>query len=237
MTLLTIIQDACDESGFDAPTSVVDSTDQTVVQMLALANRSGKSLATRFPWQEGIREFTHTTLAAELQGTVESLMPGFNWLLYETLWNRTLVNPVAGPIFPFEWQGLNATGITGPYGEFRVRQKKLYILPAPTAGQTVAGEYASRYWCASSGGTDQERWADDDDVGLIPEDLLTLDLIWRFLKKKGLDYAEEKLEAEMQINNSMARNGSNRVLNLAGGRLLEEQCPTGLLVPPGNWGL
>lgn len=236
MTVLSIVQDAADELGIPRPTTVISNTDPSVMQLLALANRSGKSLCHRFPWQECILEFTHTTLAAESQGTVESIMPGFNWHLYHTIWNRTLRTIVDGPLFPPEWQFLKASSVTGPYSEFRIRGKTLRMIPSPTAGQTMAGEYVSRYWCETSGGTDQEEWVADTDVGILPEDLLTIDLVWRWKRAKGLDYAEEKMEAEIVINNAMARNGSNRVMNLEG-MSIHDDYPTGIFVPSGTWSL
>lgn len=237
MTLLSVVQDACSEIGLSEPSTVISNTDPTVMQLLALANRGGKALAQRFPWEESIREFTHTALAAELQGTVESIMPGFNWLVYESLWNRTLQNPVEGPLYPDEWQYLKASSVTGPYSQFRIRQKNLYMIPAPTAGDSVAGEYHSRYWCQSSGSAAQERWAADDDTGLLSEDLLTLDLVWRWNRAKRLDYAEEKMEFEIQVNNAMSRSGASRVMNLGGGELLAEDFPSGIAIPPGSWSL
>lgn len=234
MTLLVIIQDAANEVGVDAPDTVIGNTDPNVVRLLALSNRGGKALARRYPWQELTKEFTHTTLAAESQGLVESIMPGFNWDVYHTIWNRTLQQSVDGPLFPREWQHLKAMGISGPYPQFRIREKTLRCIPTPTAGQTFAGEYVSRYWCQSSGGTGRDRWAADDDTGVLNEDLLTLDLIWRWKASQGLAYAEEKQEAEIQINQAMAVNGSNRILNLEGDT---DEFPFGVVAPPGNWSL
>lgn len=230
MTLLTIVQDVCNEIGLAAPNTIIGNTDLTAKQMLAISNRSGKQLAQRFAFQELIKETTHTTLAAELQGTVESIMPGFNWYLYETIWNRTTSDRVWGPLYPREWQFLKASNVTGPFPEFRIRDKKLYMLPAPTVGQTIGMEYVSRYWCESSGGTDQEKWAADTDTGILPEDMLSVDLKWRFLKAKGLDYAEEMRDAEIYINNAMARSGARRTINMAGS---ERQ--VGLRIQEGSW--
>lgn len=232
MTLLTIFQDACDELKLDRPTTVVSNTDQNVRQLLALSNRSGKQLAQRHAFQELVTEATHTTVAAELQGTVESIMPGFNWLLYETLWNRTTRDSVEGPLFPSEWQFLKASNVTGPYPEFRIRNKSLYMIPAPTASQTIGLEYVSRYWCESSGGTDQQKWAADTDVGILPEDMLTIDLIWRFKAANGIDYAEDMRQAEFYINNAIARSGGRRKINMGdSSRLIGDV----IRVPDGDW--
>lgn len=236
MSLLTIVQDALVETGIAGtpPPNVIGNTDPTTVQALALANRAGKALAARWQWQECMREFTHTTLAAELQGDVDTIMPGFNWTLYRTLWNRDLQEHLGGPLYPSEWQYQKASSTAGVYSDYRIRGNSLYMLPAPAAGETIAGEYASKYWCESSGGTAQARWAADTDTGLLDEDLLCMDLKWRLLRAKGMDYAEEKMEAEIQINLAMARNGSNRIIN-SGEPERERAASVG--VPDGNWNL
>lgn len=236
MTLLTIVQDAAAEVGIPIPSTVVSNPDSTVVRLLALSNRGGKALAQRFPWQELVSEWTLTTTATESQGLVETIMPGFNWDIYQTMWNRNTKFPITGPLFPAEWQFLKALNITGPWPQFRIRGDELLCIPVPTAGDTYAGEYVSRYWCQSSGGTGQERWAADTDSGVLREDLLTLDLIWRYKKAIGLDYAEEKMEAEMQINNAMSRSGSNRILNLEADAA-ERDWPKGISAQAGNWPL
>lgn len=237
MTLLSIVQDACNEIGLPAPSTVIGNTDKTVKQMLALSNRSGKMLAQRFEWQELITEEVHTTTAAEDQGAVETLMPGFNWYIYQTAWNRTQQEPMGGPLYPAEWQHLKATSVTGPYYDFRIRTKKLLMIPTPPADETVALEYISRYWCSDSTGvTNREKWSVDTDIGRLPEDLLTLDLKWRFKQAKGLPYAEEFRDAEMAINNAMARNNGPRKMNLdmAG---VEADNYYGVRIPEGSWDL
>jgi len=233
MTLLTIIVDACNEIGISAPSAVIGNSDFTVIQMLALANRSGKTLAQRHAWQELTREATHTTVATESQGLVETIAPGFNWPVYESMWNRTAQNYVSGPLSPQDWQFLKAISVTGPYPDFRIRQKTLYMIPAPTAGQTVAFEYITRYFCQSPTGVAQERWADDADTGILNEDWLTLDLIWRWKAKKGLDYAEDFNEFERVINNAIARDGGNKILDMGDGNGTVGM--RGACVPLGSW--
>lgn len=234
MTLLTIIQDCANEVGVLSPTSVIGNADSNIVRLLQLSNRGGKALAQRFAWQELIKEFTFTTVAAELQGLITTLMPGFNFDLYQTMWNRTTIFPVGGPLFPQEWQFLKALNMSGPWPQFRVRGNQLLCNPVPTAGQTIAGEYVSKFWCQSSGGSGQARWVADTDTGSLSEDLLTLDLVWRWKSSRGLDYSEEKQEFEIQVNNAMSRNGSNRTLSLEGS---PNGFRGGVLVPQGNWSL
>lgn len=236
MTLLSIIQDACDEIGLPQPSSIISNTDTTVRQLLARSNRSGKMLAQRYTWQELTTSATVTTVAAELQGLVETLLPGFNWYLYQSMWNRDTRMKVWGPLYPDEWQFLKAATVTGPFPDFRIQNKKLYMLPVPTAGQTIGLEYVSRYFCETSGGVGQDKWAADTDVGRLSEDLLTLDLIWRFKQAKGFDYAEDFRQAEIAINNAMARSGGKQTLNMASNPRYTDNM-FGVMVPDGSWNL
>jgi hypothetical protein len=236
LTLLTIIQDTANEVGIDAPVTVIGNTDNNTARLLALSIRGGKAIAQRFPFQELVQEWTFTTVAAELQGTLEAIMPGFNYDLYETIWNRSTKFPVQGPLFPQEWEFLKALNVNGPYPQFTIRGGNLLCLPIPPAGQTLAGQYVSRFWCQSATGTGQDRWLADTDKGTVKEDLLTLDLVWRWKSSQGLDYGEEKQEFEIQINNAMSRSGSNRVMNLAEDSM-ESSYPNGVAVQIGNWPL
>lgn len=235
MTLLSMLQDVADEVGIPRPSAIVGNTSNDVRQLLAIANREGKSLAQRYPWQESVKEATFTTVAAELQGTLESIAPGFNWDLYETMWNRDQQVPVNGGLLPQEWQFLKSSVVSGPYSEFRIRDKNLYMYPAPTAGETVAFEYVSTYWCSdSTGATSQNRWAADDDIGILPEDLMTIGIVWRWKKAKELDYSEEFRDYEMQVSNRMARSGGARTIDLSNDC---KRLAPAVIIPVGNWNL
>lgn len=234
MTLLTMIQDCCKEVGVPAPTVAFTSQDTTIQQMIAISNSAGMHLAQLGPWQELTRETTHTTVAAELQGLMSTIAPGFNWPLYETMWNRTSTQYLWGPLFPREWQFLKAIPVTGPFPNHRIYNRRLYFIPAPTAGETVAFEYMSNYWCESSGGTGQSRWAADTDTSVLPEEILKRETIWRWKAAKGFDYAEDFRSAQEQANNNLARSQDNRSLFLNGNPTYQEPNP-GVFVPWGNW--
>lgn len=236
MTLLSIVKDAADAIGLPRPTAVYSSTDQQVRTLLALSNRGGKALLDRYPWSVAIREATFTSLAAELQGVVTTIAPGFKSLLNETIWNRSATRPAGGPVSPGQWQAYKAENIAGPWDRYRIQAGSLYIIPAPAAGQTFAFEYVSSYWCASSGGTGQAAWAADTDTGLLDEELLTLDLIWRFKQAKGLDYGEDFRTFEMRAVNAMGTDGGKARLSAAPDpdAFTRARAPA---VPEGGWNL
>tara|TARA_R110002111_G_scaffold189961_3_gene255163 strand:+ start:817 stop:1512 length:696 start_codon:yes stop_codon:yes gene_type:complete len=230
MTLLTQIQNACDTIGLSRPSVAIASTDQNVRVLLALANTEGQELLERYAWPQTQIEKTHTTLAAELQGVVTALAPGFSYIINSTFWNRTLSEPVSGPLSPSEWQALKARTATGPYSSFRMQGGKLYAYPAPVAGNTWVFEYQSTYFCQASGGANQSVWTADSDVGVLDENLMMLGTVWRFKKKNGLDYSEDFRMYEQKLANQMARVGGKRTLDMQGGGGM-----SGVYIPEGSW--
>jgi hypothetical protein len=210
MSLLTLVQNASDTIGLARPSAVVSSTDGNVRTLLSLANTEGRELLERFSWPATQLEATHTTLAAELQGVMTTIAPGFGYIINQTFWDRTALQPVSGPLSPQEWQGMKARTTTGPYSNYRIQGGSLYAYPAPAAGSTWAFEYQSKYFCQSSGGTNQAAWAADTDIGVLDENLMELGVIWRFKKKNGLDYSEDYRVYEQKLANEMARVGGKR---------------------------
>jgi hypothetical protein len=58
----------------------------------------------------------------------------------------------------------------------------------------------------------------DTDVSLIDEKVLTSGLEWRWLKSKGLDYAEEFRRYEMRLERAMGRDDTGREINTSNRR-------------------
>jgi hypothetical protein len=231
MTLLTMINGAQDTIGLNRSAAVMSSTDGNTRTLLALAQTEGQELIERYSWPVSQAEATHTTLAAELQGVMTTIAPGYAYILNGTFWDRTLTQPVTGPLSPQEWQLQKARVTTGPYSSYRIRAGSLYAYPAPASGSTWVFEYQTTYFCESSVGTDQSAWADDTDVGLLDENLMQMGIVWRFKKKNGLDYSEDFRVYEQKLANDTARVGGKKVLSMQSGG----NGNTGIYVPEGSW--
>jgi len=231
MTLLTLINGAQDSIGLNRSSTVVSSTDGNVRTLLAFAQTEGEELLERFLWTQAQEEATHTTLNAELQGVMTDIAPGFGYIINQSFWNRSLTQPVPGPLSPQEWQFLKARVTTGPYSSYRLRGGKLYGYPAPPAGNEWVFEYQTTYFCESAAGARQSAWVADTDVGILDEALMKLGVIWRFKKKNGLDYSEDFRIYEQKLANATARVGGKKVLNMSGGN----DYTSGLYVPEGSW--
>lgn len=234
MSLLTIIQEACSLIGILKPNAVYSSTDQQIVQLRSIANEEGQELA-RYPWQSLTLEATFTTVASESQGVITAIAPGYKSIINNTIWNRSLLRPVFGPMSPSEWQQLKAQTMSGPFNQFRIVGNLIKFTPVPTAGESCYFEYLTKNWVTSGDGlTSRSAWGADDDISLLDEDLMTSGIIWRWKQIKGLQYAEDFNKYERHKMDLQATNGGKPTLNLNGTSL---DIYPGVIVPSGSWGI
>jgi hypothetical protein len=231
MSLLTLIQDAARELGLSSPSSAINSSDQQIIQLVALANREGIELAKRHPWQKLTKEKTFTGTAAAAQ--VGALAADFDRFVDESFFNRSKKRPVFGPISPQDWQHTQAMVASTLSESFRVRGDDVLITPTPTT-DTYAYEYISTQWCESAAGTDQSAWAVDTDVGLLSESTMTLGVMWRFLRAKGFDYAEPFRAYELRVAEDFGRDGGKRRINMGSRSTSMARAP---YLQEGSWSL
>ena len=234
MSLLTIVQYACRRAAVPVPDVVYGTSDQQILQMLALLEEEGNDLAQRGVWQGLTFEASWTTTAAEDQGALTTLASnGFRYIKNDTIWSRTRRLPVAGPLSPQDWQTLKAWSVSGPYYQYRIRGGRLLVNPAAPASESWFFEYLSKNWILSASGSVYKQYFTlDTDTVLIPEELLILGLRWRWKKEKGLDYAEDFRTYEMQVKNALGSDGGKSVLHMDMGG---DGPKAGIVIPLGSW--
>ena len=233
-SLLTIIQDVADRIGLVRPSSIVGASDPQVRQLLALANQEGRELARRYGWQAITFEKTFTTIAQESQ--TGALPTDFDRFVPDTFYNRTKTRVVTGPMTAPEWADYKGmlTGLV--YDAFRVRGDAILIAPVPPAGETMAYEYVSKYWCAGASDTvpDQAQWLADDDQPFLDVEAMTQGIVWRYQRTRGLDYAETFAGYELHVAQLMGRDGGTRMLSMAPSGKFQPRAP---MPPDGSWNL
>lgn len=234
MSFLTLVQNSAKRLGLSNPASAYNATDNQVVQLVALAQEEGIELAENFDWKSLTKEKTFVGTAAAAQ--TGALASDYDRMVGESFYNRTQKRPIFGPLSPQDWQFTQAVVATTLVESFRIRGTSLLLTPTPNGTDTYAYEYVSTQWCQSSGSTAQTSWAADTDTGLLPEEVMTLGVIWRFLRAKGFDYAEAFRTYEMSKARAQIKDGGGkRRLNMAA------HSNTGLSRKPyiqeGNWSL
>ncbi len=214
MSLLSLIQTVTALLSLPVPATVVGSSDRQVLQMLALANEEGQTLASAHNWQILNEEFRFTTTATQSQAT--AIPSDLARWLPNSFFNRTTRRPITGPITPRQWQWIQAQPVYSTvYLAFRERTGTFLFAPTPPAGQSIYGEYISKNWCQSIGLVGQSTWQADTDTALLDETLMALGLRWRFLKAKGLEYGEDFATYERQVEQARGNDGGSTMLSLA----------------------
>jgi hypothetical protein len=234
MSLLTVVQDFCRRTNIDVPTSVLGSTDEKILQVYALLQEDGDDLCTRGDWQQLVKEATHTTVATESQGAIDTIATlGFDRFKNKTLWNRSNLLPIF-IISGSEWQQAKATSNSSPNYQVRLRGNELLANPVPSAGLTWAFEYVSNRWILDQDGTTyKSAFTNDADTFVFPEKILKLGLRWRWKKEKGLEYAEDFRTYELLVKQALGSNGLKDSLSMDN----TQSSKHGYSVPEGNWSL
>ena len=220
MSMLEIVQRHCRRSNIPVPTTAYGSTDDQVLQVVALLEEEGNDLASRGDWQELLNEATHTTVATESQGKISTIASnGFNYIKNDTIWDRTETLPVY-VISGVDWQAEKGFANTSPHYQARIRGGNLLSTPTPTAGNTWAYEYISKNWIL---GADDTTYSDyfnlDTDAPLLPTEILLKGLRWRWKKEKGFEYAEDFASYEFMVKDALGRQGMHRTLHMDDGKM------------------
>lgn len=232
LTCLQLVQTAFKRLGLNQPTSAVSSNDPQTLQMLSLLEEEGQEQSDRYPWQTLQRQATFTTVATQVQTQLSTITSGLNYIVNDTIWNRTLRRPVYGPKSQQDWQEALAMNINGPFNSFRIISDAINFNPVPPAGQLCFFEYVTKFWISGAGLS--ERFVADTDTILLNEQTVILGLIWRWKAMKGLDYTQDFAKYESKILDAMSRDASKPTLNMSGGKY--EILPV-IAVPRGSFGV
>lgn len=233
-TCLSIVQSVCKRVGLSSVSSAYSNSDAKIQQIVELCNESGQEVARRYPWQVLINEGTFTTVATEIQGAMSTIAPACDYIINDTIWNRSLRRPVFGPKVSQQWQQSKAFALNGPWSSYRIQGDSLRMYPVPTAGESCYFEYLTKNWITKSVGGSASEWTNDADVPLLDDQMLILDTIWRWKAAKGLEYAEDFAKAERRIQDLMTRDAGKDWLNTTNTKY--DVFP-GVVVPSGSWSL
>lgn len=220
MSLLTICQNAINGIPLNAPTVIYGNTNETAKLALACAQQEGKSLLRRHNWLSLNTEHTFSTVASQED---YSLPADFSRLVNQTVWDRSNYTNTRGGMSPVQWQEYKSSVLSSTvttWKRFRIRNVsgtvKFSIFPTPDTVDSMVFEYISKNFCTDSGGTGQDTWQADTDVGVLDEYLIELGVKWRMLNRLGLIYDEEREEYEREVQTAIGRDGGAPVFDING---------------------
>lgn len=216
MSLLTLCQDALRALGeYEVPSAIITATNNdTAVKLLAIAKHSLAFNANIYAWQRLTAEYTFPTVASDGEYDLPS---DFDWIVNDSVWDRTNRRKFGGPIAPQDWQALQASQVTSQFDPlFRIRGNSFLVYPTPSTVRTIAYEYQKNTHCQSSdGATAKVTFTADADVPRVPEFLLQLDIAWRWRKAAALPYDTELDEYVNYLQRITARDGGKAKISMS----------------------
>ncbi len=131
-----------------------------------------------------------------------------------------------------QWMVLKASSVAvGTTGIFNIRDKSIYIFPGLADGTPIQFLYYTELPVIASDGTRKHKFDNSTDTSVIPEQILTLGTIYRYLKDKDIgNWAEVETEFYNTLRDYESRGQAPQQIDLAGGTLRDASNYT-----DGNW--
>lgn len=210
-SLRTILSAVLGESGFLVPTSFVGSTAPDDLQLVYLANRAANALR-----EAGFNKLVKRNTTTLTTATTYALPSDFLEIVPDTMRIVGRIDAANFPAQPDWWSYLQS--MSGPVGiPVNVRLiNGLLNVYSPTDGAVIAYEYISNMPITDSTGvTAKASFTDDGDLWLLDADLLMLEVRWRFLQAKGLDWQSVAMECKSYRNSVRGRDAGSQTLTTA----------------------
>jgi len=186
MSLLTCINEVCDVVALDQFLTVIGANSPNAQTMVELANLAGQEIANRGDWN---RLITSSVIDVEPYplpvaydrlvggGTIFSATHGFiRPVTNKAAWRILIDGPSVTPFYFIEQNAVHFS-ILG-------------------SGINNDLDYFSKNYVTHTVGVPTNTFTLDDDSVIFPERLLTLNMIWRWKRQKGLQYSDELAEFE-----------------------------------------
>lgn len=235
MSLLSLIQGHCKRHALAVPTAIIGSTDTQTNQLYQIVQDILTEIVQESKFNVTTQECVFTAVATRSQGTMNDLCPfGYQYAIFETFYDRTLMRPLYGPLTESEWEQLMALPTAGVWYKFRIWQNELFFDPIPTTPfSTIAFEYMSSWCVTDSSGTLKEALSDDGDLFVFPENIIRRGLAFQWKQVKGLPYQADETAYYNLLNNYIARDKVKRRINVSEGEPVDVK--PGVFVPSNSW--
>lgn len=214
-TVLALVSQFCAENGIPSPSALIGASDSHSVKLLAQVRKVLRELVRyRFPAQN-VR-VAWTSASGEDQGNWRTLFGSdMASVAQGTFWDETSKRKIVGPLSPADWETVKALPAPGPYYRYTIKQDRILISPAMSAGRALAISYYSEKQ-VYDGDTSTLKTAitKDTDTFFYSDAIMIDGVSWCWKKAVGEEWESDYTLWQGNVTSEMARDGG-RVLNLA----------------------
>ena len=213
MNILEIAQDAADICAVARPTDLFNSSSQNDQLFASVVHSALDSLMRQAEWQALTREVNFETTSGQTDYLIDTIAPDFYSLVNGTMYMTGDMRDVIGAITEEKWRQLKQYHTVDVDIFFKIQNNKIKFYKDPE-GKTFRFAYKSNAVCYDTEGNPKPRLTENTDIPVFDSYLVKLAIIWRWLKRTGLDYTEEYNEYQRELNKSYAESKAVGDINL-----------------------
>ena len=211
MNILEIAQDAADICAVARPTDLFNSSSQNDQLFASVVRSTLDSLMRHAEWQCLTREANLYTVEGVKDYLLENIAPDFYALVNGTMYMKGDMRDVIGAITEEKWRQLKQYHTVDVDVFFKIQNNQIKFYKDPE-GKKFKFAYKSNAVCFDAKtGEPKPRFTANT---VFDTYLVKLGIIWRWLKRTGLDYTEEYNEYQRELNKSYAETKAVGDINL-----------------------
>ncbi|MBR2136665.1 MAG: hypothetical protein IJ852_01740 [Alphaproteobacteria bacterium] len=199
-TILEICREVADLAAVKRPNDLFNKSSQNESIFLSVAKSALDSMLRYGDWEELTKEGSLHTVAGKSRYPIHEFAPDFYSLLNNTIFIKDTKERVVGAITPEQWMREKYFFSPSNDIKFKIQNGCFVFLTPPPCGLKIVFQYRSDniVWDFN---TFEEKnvLTANTDVPIFDEYLVKLNILWRWLKRSGLDYAEEYNEYQTEL--------------------------------------
>lgn len=198
--ILEICQEAADVTATKRPDDLFNKNVEHDTIFLAVAKNELDSLMRFGHWQELMKEGVFRTVKGKTVYRIEEIVPDFYALSNNTIFIKDLHEKIYGAVTSEQWAREKYFVEPNCQIKFKIQNDCFKFLTPPPEGVKIVFEYRSNTICLDAQ-TFEEKSAltKNSDIPIFDKYLVKLGIIWRWLKRGGLDYTEEYEEYRKEL--------------------------------------
>lgn len=206
------------------PNDLFNTSSQQESVFLSIAKSSLDSMLRYGDWQELTKDGSFCTVVGKKQYPLKEIAPDFFCLLDNTIFIKDTQERVIGAITPEQWTSEKCFKSAGCGVKFKIQNGRFVFLEEPPCCVKIYFQYRSDNIVWDFKTFEEKNVLNaNTDVPIFDEYLVKLDILWRWLKRNGLDYTEEYNEFQHELKKRFGAGLATRDICLASSNALGEE--------------
>lgn len=215
-TILEICREVADLAAVKRPENLFNSSSQQENIFLSVAKSTLDSLLRYGNWEALTKEGSLVTTPGKNSYLITDFAPDFYCLLNNTIFIKDMQERVIGAITPEQWMTEKYFYSSSNNIKFKIQNGRFVFLNSPEHEVKIVFQYRSNniVWDFKTL-EEKSTLSANTDVPIFDEYIVKLGILWRWLKRSGLDYTEEFTEYERELKKRFGTELATRDIRLA----------------------